>query len=55
LSLQDALSGPVASAGAASRPLTVGGRVVVQNGAIQGLDLEKLRRDAAGVIKRIAA
>jgi hypothetical protein len=33
----------------------VGGRIVVENGAIPGLDLEKLRREAAGVIRRIAA
>ena len=32
-----------------------GGRIVVENGAIPGLDMEKLRREAAGVIKRIAA
>jgi hypothetical protein len=31
----------------------VGGCIVVE-GAIPGLDLEKLRRDAAGIIKRIA-
>jgi hypothetical protein len=32
----------------------VGGRIVVENGVIPGLDIEKLRRDAAGIIKRIA-
>jgi hypothetical protein len=29
--------------------------IVVENGVIPRLDLEKLRRDAADVIKRIAA
>jgi 8-oxoguanine deaminase len=33
----------------------VGGRIVVEDGAIPGLDIEKLRRDAAAVVKRIAA
>jgi hypothetical protein len=33
----------------------VGGRIVVENGLIPGIDLEALRRDAAGVIRRIAA
>ncbi len=54
--LHDTLSGPVAGAGAADlKVLMVGGRIVVENGAIPGLDIEKLRRDAAGVVKRIAA
>ena len=53
--LHDTLCGPVAGAGTADlKTLMVGGRVVVENGAIPGLDLEKLRRDAAGIIKRIA-
>jgi cytosine/adenosine deaminase-related metal-dependent hydrolase len=53
--LHDPLIGPVAGAGAADlRLLMVGGRTVVENGAIPGLDMEKLRRDAAAVIKRIA-
>jgi hypothetical protein len=34
--------------------LMVGGRIVVQNGVIPGLDLAKLRHDAAGIIRRIA-
>jgi hypothetical protein len=32
----------------------VGGRIVVEAGVIPGLDLEKLRHDAAAIIKRIA-
>jgi len=49
------LTGPVAGAGAADlKILMVGGRIVVENGAIPGLDLEKLRHDAAAIIKRIA-
>jgi cytosine/adenosine deaminase-related metal-dependent hydrolase len=54
--LHDTLAGPVAGAGAADlRLLMVGGRIVVENGAIPGVDLEKLRRDAADVVKRLAA
>ena len=53
--LHDPLSGPVAGAGAADlKMLMVGGRIVVENGVIPGLDLEKLRHDAAAIIKRIA-
>jgi len=53
--LHDPLSGPVAGAGAADlKILMVGGRIVVENGVIPGLDLEKLRYDAAAIIKRIA-
>jgi hypothetical protein len=33
----------------------VGGRIVVEDGTIPGLDMEKLRRDAAEVVRRIAA
>jgi cytosine/adenosine deaminase-related metal-dependent hydrolase len=54
--LHDALAGPVVGGGAADlRLLMVGGRIVVENGVIPGLDVEKLRRDAANVVKRIAA
>ena len=54
--LHDALSGPVAGAGAATlKTLMVGGRIVVENGIIPGFDIEKLRHDAAAVVKRIAA
>ncbi|HEX9590157.1 MAG TPA: amidohydrolase family protein, partial [Bradyrhizobium sp.] len=53
--LHDPLTGPVAGAGAADlRILMVGGRIVVENGAVPGLDLAKLRHDAAGIISRIA-
>jgi cytosine/adenosine deaminase-related metal-dependent hydrolase len=53
--LHDPLAGPVTGAGTADlKILMVGGRIVVENGAIPGIDLEKLRRDAAGIIKRIA-
>ena len=54
--LHDPLTGPVAGAGAADlRLLMVGGRTVVENGVIPGLDVEKLRHNAAGIIKRIVA
>ena len=55
LGLHDPLIGPVAGAGSAHlRHLIVGGRVVVEDGAIPGLDLAKLRHDAAGVVARLA-
>jgi 8-oxoguanine deaminase len=54
--LHDPLSGPVAAAGAAHlRYLLVGGRVVVKDGAIPGLDLAQLRHDAARIVARLAA
>ncbi len=54
--LHDTLAGPVAGAGAADlKTLMVGGRIVVQDGAVPGFDIEKLRRDAASVVKRLAA
>jgi cytosine/adenosine deaminase-related metal-dependent hydrolase len=53
--LHDPLAGPVVGGGAADlRLLMVGGRIVVENGVIPGLDLAKLRRDAADVVRRIA-
>jgi 8-oxoguanine deaminase len=53
--LHDTLSGPVAGAGAATlKTLMVGGRIVVEDGHIPGFDMEKLRRDAASVVGRIA-
>ena len=56
LGLHDPLAGPVVGGGAADlRLLMVGGRIVVENSVIPGLDLEKLRRDAAAIVKRIAA
>jgi cytosine/adenosine deaminase-related metal-dependent hydrolase len=54
--LHDPLLGPVAGGGAAHlRYLLVGGRVVVADGAIPGLDLDQLRHDAARVVARLAA
>jgi cytosine/adenosine deaminase-related metal-dependent hydrolase len=54
--LHDPLAGPVVSGGAADlRLLMVGGRVIVEDGVIPGLDLEKLRRDAVDIVKRVAA
>jgi cytosine/adenosine deaminase-related metal-dependent hydrolase len=54
--LHDPLSGPVAAAGAAHlRYLLVGGRVVVEDGTIPGLDLTRLRHDASRVVARLAA
>ncbi len=54
--LHDPLAGPVAAGGAAEvRLLLVGGRIVVENGAVPGLDLDKLRRDAEHIVSRIAA
>jgi 8-oxoguanine deaminase len=54
--LHDPLSGPVAAAGAAHlRYLLVGGRIVVENGNIPGLDLAQRRHDAARVVSRLAA
>src|SRR5262245_53741361 len=56
LGLHDPLLGPVAAGGAAHlRYLLVGGRVVVADGAIPGLDLDELRYDAARVVARLAA
>ena len=37
------------------RHLIIGGRVVVHDGEIPGLDLAKLRHDAAGVVARLMA
>jgi cytosine/adenosine deaminase-related metal-dependent hydrolase len=54
--LHDPLIGPVAGAGSAHlRHLIIGGRVVVADGEIPGLDLAQLRHDAAGVVARLAA
>jgi cytosine/adenosine deaminase-related metal-dependent hydrolase len=54
--LHDPLSGPVAAAGAAQlRHLLVGGRAVVTDGIIPGLDLTQLRHDAARVVARLVA
>jgi cytosine/adenosine deaminase-related metal-dependent hydrolase len=54
--LHDPLLGPVAAAGSAHlRYLLVGGRTVVDDGAIPGLDLAKLRHEASRVVARLAA
>ena len=54
--LHDLLVGPVVSGGAGSaRTVLVQGRAVVRDGAIPGLDLEKLQRDAADVVRRMTA
>jgi cytosine/adenosine deaminase-related metal-dependent hydrolase len=54
--LHDPLSGPVVAGGQAHlRHLFVGGRGVVENGRIPGLDLERLRHDAQRVVTRLAA
>ena len=52
----DPLIAPVTAAGSAHlRHLIVGGRVVVDNGTIPGLDLDALRHEAARVVARLAA
>jgi 8-oxoguanine deaminase len=54
--LHDPLCGPLVAAGTPHlRYLLVGGKVVVEDGAIPGLDLAKLRHDAAQVVGRLAA
>jgi cytosine/adenosine deaminase-related metal-dependent hydrolase len=54
--LHDTLIGPVVGGGAADlRLLMVGGRIVVENGVVPGVDIDKLRHEALAVVKRIAA
>jgi cytosine/adenosine deaminase-related metal-dependent hydrolase len=54
--MHDPLIAPVTCAGAAHvRYLLVGGRIVVEDGAISGLDIAKLRSDAIRVVERLAA
>jgi 8-oxoguanine deaminase len=54
--MHDPLIAPVTCAGSASvRYLLIGGRIVVENNAIPGLDIEILRSDAARVIAHLAA
>jgi len=54
--MHDPMIAPVTCAGSAHlRYLLVGGRIVVENGAIPGLDIPKLRSDAARVVARLAA
>ena len=52
--LHDKLIGPVVGAGTPDlKLLMVGGRVVVENGAIPGFDIEGLRHEAARVVTRL--
>jgi cytosine/adenosine deaminase-related metal-dependent hydrolase len=54
--MHDPLIAPVTCAGSASvRYLLIGGRIVVENGAIPGLDVQKLRSDAARIVAQLAA
>jgi 8-oxoguanine deaminase len=54
--MHDPLIAPVTCAGSAKlRYLLIGGRIVVEDGAIPGLDLQKLKSDAARVVRRLAA
>ncbi|MGY3584027.1 cytosine/adenosine deaminase-related metal-dependent hydrolase [Bradyrhizobium sp. USDA 4341] len=54
--MHDPMVAPVTCAGSAHvRHLLVGGRPVVEDGAIPGLDLQKLKFDAARVVSRLAA
>jgi len=54
--MHDPLIAPVTCAGSAKlRYLLIRGRIVVEDGAIPGLDLEKLKSDAARVVMRLAA
>jgi cytosine/adenosine deaminase-related metal-dependent hydrolase len=54
--MHDPMIAPVTCAGSADlRYLLIGGRIVVENGAIPGFDLQKLKFDAARVVARLAA
>ncbi|MFN5688046.1 amidohydrolase family protein, partial [Bradyrhizobium sp.] len=54
--MHDPMIAPVTCAGSADiRYLLIGGRIVVENGAIPGLDMQKLKADAARVVTRLAA
>jgi cytosine/adenosine deaminase-related metal-dependent hydrolase len=54
--MHDPMIGPVTCGGGASvRALLIGGRMVVENNVIPGLDIAKLRSDAARVVARCAA
>ena len=54
--MHDPMIAPVTCGGAANvRALLIGGRMVVENGVIPGLDIHKLRFDAARVVARMAA
>ena len=54
--MHDPMIAPVTCAGSASvRYLLIGGRIVAENGAIPGLDIQKLKSDAARVVAHLAA
>jgi cytosine/adenosine deaminase-related metal-dependent hydrolase len=54
--MHDAMIAPVTCAGSAKlRYLLIGGRIVVEDGAIPSLDIQKLKYDAARVVARLAA
>src|SRR5258707_6608285 len=54
--LHDPLLGPVAAAGAAHlRHLVIGGRVVVDDGAVPGLDLQQLPHNPSRAVARPGA
>lgn len=54
--MHDPMIAPVTCAGSASiRYLLIGGRIVVENGVIPGLDIQKLKSDAIRVVARLAA
>jgi cytosine/adenosine deaminase-related metal-dependent hydrolase len=54
--MHDPMIAPVTCAGSANlRYLLIGGRIVVENGAIPGLDIQKLKSDAIRVVTRLAA
>jgi cytosine/adenosine deaminase-related metal-dependent hydrolase len=54
--MHDPMIAPVTCGGSADlRALLIGGRTVVENGVIPGLDIQKLKYDAARVVARMAA
>jgi cytosine/adenosine deaminase-related metal-dependent hydrolase len=54
--MHDPMIAPVTCAGSASvRYLLIGGRIVVENGAVPGLDIQRLKSDAARVVAHLAA
>jgi cytosine/adenosine deaminase-related metal-dependent hydrolase len=54
--MHDPMIAPVTCGGSAKlRYLLIGGRIVVEDGAIPGLDLQKLKSDATRIVTRLAA
>ncbi|GAA0033909.1 MULTISPECIES: hypothetical protein [Bradyrhizobium] len=54
--MHDPLIAPATCGGSPKlRYLLVGGRIVVEDGAIPGLDLQTIKADAARVVTRLAA